>query len=242
MEKHIEENPNDIDREDEIRINKNDISKKKKSLTGFAAMEQIPTNDSQDVFAQDIEEVFQEGENEEFGFDEKIAKKEKEEKLRKEILTFHQHDGVASISSEEPEEHDGLKHAPFIWSDEKPKKEEEFADSEKEITPRVSRRKNNDPITSMSSSQVNRKTRSHLVGVEKENKYKASMNSHDTPKERSWGKRIKDFLFKQNNQQTSEGKLEQMYASHPLDKEYEEPTLNGNPIDKRFIEDEDVAA
>lgn len=252
----MEENINNPDREEEIRLNKNDINKKKRTGRGFVSIEEIPEKEISEVEAEEIEEGKevedyydkQEREDTEDYFTEKKSEEKRIEQLNKE-LKYHEGAGVASVYTEEAEE-GGPKHNPIDWGfDEKPKKEDEFLTLEKDNIPRISRRKTDKQITSMSSSQVNRESRGSLSGIEKFNKMRASVHARDNlktmsgwKKAKSFRQKIMDFFMKQNNQETEQGKLEQMYQDHPLDQEYEEPTLNGKPMDKRFLDEEDRAA
>lgn len=239
MEKHIEENPLNIDREDDIQINKNDISKKKKNFNAYSTVEQIPTVESQDPFSKDIEE-----EDEEVG--EGDASKEfqdsltydtqgekRAEELRNEIINFHETDGVTSVG-------------PDVEGNPVGESEEQFnyIDTDPAVTTR-----NIESMGANKTVEYTQARRFHKTNKQKAEDHdnlktlKNMMGKDNRPRlERSLGKKVKDFIFGQQSEDTSEGKLEQMYASHPLDKEYEEPTLNGKPLDKRFIENEDVAA
>lgn len=261
MEKYIEENPLNKDSEDNARINKNDISKKVRTGRGFISIEEIPEKELSEVEAKDIEEgkgvedYYDKHEREET--EDYLTEKESEEKrieqLNKE-LKYHEGAGVASVYTEEAEE-GGLKHNPTDWGQfEKPKKEDEFKGIEREVTPRMSRRKTNDPITSMSPEQIFRESKEHPKRkIRKEQRiYSDTGNTgteHDNlktlsgwKKAKSFRQKIMDFFMKQNNEETQQGKLEQMYQDHPLDQEYKEPTLNGKPMDKRFLDEEDRAA
>gem|GEM_PF-5639529 len=237
MEKYIEENPLDIDREDDTQINKNDISKKKKSIKGFVVVEQIPEIE----LTTDEPREFIEVQNADHYYDRLVKKeanddiraeesdKRKIEQLSKE-LRYHESPGMASVYTEE-----------------------EFSDIEKELTPRVSRCKTDKQITSMSPEQISREStseiknkrviRSHSMnhgntGIEKDN----LKTIPEFKKHKKWRQKIKDFFTKQNNQETAEGKLEQTYDSYPLDREEQVPTLNDRPMDKRFLENDDNRA
>lgn len=52
----MEENPNNPERENDIFVEKNDISKKKKSIKGFDTLEQIASPENPDPFSRNIEE------------------------------------------------------------------------------------------------------------------------------------------------------------------------------------------
>ena len=265
MEKYIEENDHNPHREEDIRVNKNDIKKKKWSKSGFVTIEEIPEPATTE---EDIAQQQQEGETVE-DYYERAAQQEsyddtrayesdkkKIEQLSKE-LKYREGDGAASVYTEEEDTGDKPAHNPIDWGGEfaakkEKEKSDEFANIEKDITPRISRRKSKEPITSMSAEQVSRESRDYdktrkgirsqsgkgNTGIERDN----LKTMPDHKKIKGWRQKIKDFFTKQNNKEAHKGRLEQMYEDYPLDREYQDPTLNGRPMDKTFLEEEDRAA
>ncbi len=258
MEKYMEENVNNPDREEDIRVNKNDINKKKKTGKGFIAIEEIPQKEltedetSEQEEGADVEDFYDRSIKEEYkdDTDAEESDKRKIEQLNKE-LKYHEGGGVASVYTEDLEDGE-LKHNPIDWGKyEKPKKEEEFPDIEKEITPRIGRRKTNEPITSMSHDKViqnkrysSRKDERYFggqpnTGAEHDNMktLKTTLGKNDRPKlERSWGKRIKDFLFKQNNEETPEHTLEQKFEEHSFVEDPETVTHDEFSLEKNIVD------
>ncbi len=104
MEKYIEENPNNPDREDDIRLTKNDTNKKKKNFKGFSTMEQIPDTNVREPFGEEIYEDLEEEKTEEEAsteFREENEYKKKTDRMKIEQLTtdikMHESSGLTSV-------------------------------------------------------------------------------------------------------------------------------------------------
>ncbi|MCC6199082.1 hypothetical protein IT401_02635 [Candidatus Nomurabacteria bacterium] len=214
MEKFIQENSFDKDREDDIRINKNDVNKRKRTGRGFVPLEEIPETDLaeeaiESVEESDIKDYYTREDKMEI---EDSTRAYEHDKKRVEQLThelkYREGDGTASIYTNDEVTDNRPARKPTMWRvGKKSKKEEEFSNVIKEIIPRVSRRKIDDPIKSMSPQQVNRKTRSLLLEIEKWNRKRTSLNGKDNlktipefKKHKNWRQKIKDFFMKQNDE------------------------------------------
>lgn len=93
-----------------------------------------------------------------FSSEERENADKKNIELLKQEIHIQQSEGVTSVYTKKPEEEKG--HVGFRFSSDEPqKKEDEFESIEREVIPRISKRKNNDPITSMSAQQITRKSR-----------------------------------------------------------------------------------
>lgn len=156
--------------------------------------------------------------------DDEIRNDESEKRikeLKKQIFEYHESNGAASIHTVSPEE----KRISFEELQKPKKTEDEFAEIEKEILPRISRKKTGHPVSSMSSQKVEpiyheERKYERSTGEEHDNlkTFKKAMGKDGRPKmERSFRQKIKDFFTKQMYGETPLQKFEESFDEHPVE-------------------------
>jgi hypothetical protein len=232
MEKHLEENPFNPQREEDIFVTKNDISKKKKSVQGFKTLEEIPDTDPFNKYPEEELEEEKTTDEEFADYVDEInyEKKSDEEKIRQlaQEIKFSQGEGVASVG---PDVEGNL-----VGEGDK---EEEFKSIEI------------DPASSSSTIEPMNPLRSHTIKSDYElrsyKREKATGKDNlktipESKKERSFRQKIKDFFTTQVHEETPQHKREEQFDDRFFAESLDEATLNGKRMDKRFLDDENKAA